>query len=137
MTVQDSNLDSNYGTWKNDTQENIATLTIPSGTVFTTASTNLGTVDYTIGEINAGTRSSAWSNLNTTPKPCTVFREGVTANFAVVGAGVLETYSSLQRTSATNLRLVIGIAPSFNGTTTQDLVITFKYSTFISPLDNL
>lgn len=131
-------LNTDYGTLKNDTQSNTISITIPAGTVYPYSNPIIAETTLDVGTINAGIR--ARGNSSRYPGVWVVGASLYSyINITVSGSAFDATlYCNLDRISPTTMRLQIGSDGSSgapNATVNQTQTITFVFSTFLSPIN--
>lgn len=140
MNSNDFLLTSDLATLKNDTSENVLTLTIPNGMTFNPGSNPLiASRSFEVGTINAGIRCVGSSSKYSGNSLGTTLITDMNMNISGVGSLPVTVYCTLVRTSANTLEIqayVEGFAGSPNHTTLESQTITFRLSTFLSPFDN-
>ena len=133
-------INSRYASLKNDTQSNTLSVTITSGTTFSPSTGNiLGTANLDVGTINAGIRARGKSSrYSSWSVGTTIYSLGEFSIPSIPTPTFNQTlYCTLERTSATNVRLTVAVekSPSPDYRIEADQTITFVFSTFLSPFN--
>lgn len=132
-------LSTDYGTLKNDSGITTLSVTISNGTIFNPANPILGNHDVSVGTINAPIRA----RVNTSKTPgvwavCTFLFSDY--NYTISGFPGTNTgnlFCSVYRPSPGTIRLQVsteGALGSSDYTVVGTVVITFRITTFLSPL---
>lgn len=140
MKINRFNLSSDFGTLKNDTQNNTISVTVNAGTIFDPANPQLGQATIDVGTRNAGIRARGRSTkYGIWVVGTTLYSDIAVSIPSLPGNNFTQTlYCNLDRISPTTVRLSVGTdgtsgAPPFRVDDTQ--TITFVFSTFLSPFN--